>query len=173
MYDIGPYTFAPWKVVWKRTTRAFEAAVVADLPIHGHASGVVVPNDKVMLIGLDDADEAYYVCGVINSSLARARINASISSEAHAEILGLVTLPSYVRDETQKKIAQLSSDCHVAAASGDEASLRQAEFALDLLVAELWGVDEEDVRQAQSSLVQGANTRTRAGSRPVTRTGSS
>jgi hypothetical protein len=33
MYNIGPYTFAPWKVVLKRTTRDFEAAVVSELPV--------------------------------------------------------------------------------------------------------------------------------------------
>jgi N-6 DNA Methylase len=161
MYNIGPYTFAPWKVVWKRTTRDFEAAVVSELPVTDDRSAVVVPNNKVMMIGLDDSLEAHYVCGVLNSSLSRARINASISSEAHGEILALVTLPAYAATDLQTEIADASLVCHSSASVEDEHVLSEAESELDALVAQLWGIGEADLREAQLSLRTKASRRKR------------
>src|SRR5262249_42333827 len=79
LYVIGPYTFSDWKVVWKRTTRDFEAAVVGTLPVCDDHRAVVIPNGKVMMMSFDTVEAADYVCGVLNSSQARNRINAGIS----------------------------------------------------------------------------------------------
>ena len=51
MYDIGPYTFAPWKVVWKRPTKGFAAAVVSRLPVIDDYETVAMANDDVMICG--------------------------------------------------------------------------------------------------------------------------
>ena len=95
MYDIGPYTFAPWKVAWKRTTRKFEACVLGMLPIpNSEQKQMAIPNGKVMIIPFHDEDEAHYVCALLNSSVARSEINASISSEAHKDIINVTSVRS-------------------------------------------------------------------------------
>ncbi|MGH2500083.1 MAG: N-6 DNA methylase [Candidatus Limnocylindria bacterium] len=124
LYGIGPYTFAPWKVVWKRTTRNFEAAVVSSMSVAPERSAVAIPNGKVMMLAFNDAGEAHFVCGVLNSALTRSRINSGISSEAHSELLGLITLPPYdSRDGLHTAIGGLSRACHEAATAGESTHL--------------------------------------------------
>src|SRR5258706_15302980 len=65
---IGDYTFKPYKVCWRFIASAFLPVVVgpADDPYLGEV--YPIPNDKVVYVGLDDGDEAYYLCGLLRSS---------------------------------------------------------------------------------------------------------
>jgi SAM-dependent methyltransferase len=152
LYVIGPYTFAEWKVVWKRTTRSFEAAVVSVLPVMDDVMATAIPNGKVMMIPFAEPIEAHYVCGVLNSSLSRARINAAISSEAHSQVLDLIELPQF---DPMQEIHQAISAAAVACqefAERDPGGQSSAEAKLDMLVAELWGAPSTDVDAAQEAV---------------------
>ena len=52
IYNVGPYTFAPYKVMWAEQSQQFKAAVVAsgDVPLIG--SRPYVPDHKVFLLRL-------------------------------------------------------------------------------------------------------------------------
>jgi hypothetical protein len=69
MYNVGPYTVAPVKVVWRRMDRQISAAVVeeTDDPLLGRRP--VVPQETCVLLACDSADEAHYVCAVLNSAI--------------------------------------------------------------------------------------------------------
>jgi len=179
VYDIGSYTFAPYKVVWKRIAGAitgkavsFECAVVEPMHIklpNGEAvSGLkpVVPDDSTILLGFDKPDEAYYVCGVLNSSIARAII-ASYTYELRQEthILEYVNVPRYdPKNPVHKQISQLSRRAHELAKCiyaevkpdycgefrNPKEELAQVEEQIDRLVAELYGMPEDalqDIRR--------------------------
>lgn len=78
--------------------------------------------------------------------------DAAISTKAHAEILGLVSLPAYSgAEQLHKEIARVSWECHLVAEIGGK-QLGDAEQALDELVAELWGVGAPDIERAQRML---------------------
>jgi hypothetical protein len=72
MYNVGTYTVAPIKVVWRRMERAVRAAVVEPLddPLLGRRP--VVPQETCVLIACESADEAHYLCAVLNSASAGA-----------------------------------------------------------------------------------------------------
>jgi N-6 DNA Methylase len=138
MYDIGPYTFSPYKVVWKRTTKNFEACVASSLPVAGDRTALVIPNGKVMMIPLVDREEAHYVCAVLNSTLARSVINGAISSEAHAELLDLITLPKFDPSKSvHSGLAEQSMACHLAVIRDAAQEVSAAEAAIDDLVVRL------------------------------------
>lgn len=147
MYDIGPYTFAPWKVAWKRTTRNFEACVLGSLPIpECNTERMAIPNGKVMIIPFQDEEEAHFVCALLNSAVARSEINASISSEAHRDIINVVSIPTFsMQCASHRRLASLSKDAHAKAKSRSD--LKTVELEVDKAVAELWGID--DVALAQ------------------------
>ncbi|MEM1831345.1 MAG: hypothetical protein QXJ97_07445, partial [Desulfurococcaceae archaeon] len=177
--NIGSYTFAPYKVVWKRIAGAitgkavsFECAVVEPMPIklpNGEAvSGLkpVVPDDSTILLGFDKPDVAYYVCGILNSSIARAII-ASYTYELRQEthILEYVNVPRYdPKSPVHKQISQLSRRAHELAKCiyaevkpdycgefrNPKEELAQVEEQIDRLVAELYGMPEDalqDIRR--------------------------
>jgi hypothetical protein len=65
MFNVGPYTFAPWKVVWLGFgATEMKAAVV------GSVGGKSVMTNQAMhpFVSLDKEDEAHYLCACLNSS---------------------------------------------------------------------------------------------------------
>ncbi|NLX98341.1 MAG: N-6 DNA methylase [Rhodopirellula sp.] len=68
MYNVGPYTLSPVKVVWRRMDRRIRASVLEpfDHPLLGCRP--VVPQETCVLISVPDATEAHYLCAMLNSS---------------------------------------------------------------------------------------------------------
>ncbi len=67
MYNVGTYTLSPIKVVWRRMDRWIRAAVVESIddPLLGRRP--VVPQETCVLIACGSADEAHYLCAMLNS----------------------------------------------------------------------------------------------------------
>ncbi|MEM4571265.1 MAG: hypothetical protein QXY16_01015 [Nanopusillaceae archaeon] len=182
VYDIGSYTFAPYKVVWKAIAGAitgkaisFECAVVGPMPIklpNGETiseSKSVVPDHSIVLLSFDNLDEAYYVCGVLNSSTARTII-ASYTYELgqYVHILEYINIPKYNPDNPiHKQISQLSRKAHeIAKCIYEEVKpnyckelknlkeeLAKIEEEIDKLVAELYGMSEDALQDIKRLLV--------------------
>ena len=76
MYNVGPYTVAPIKVVWRRMERMIRAAVVEPLddPLLGRRP--LLPQETCVLVACTSADEAHYLCAVLNSQRAGTLIAA-------------------------------------------------------------------------------------------------
>jgi hypothetical protein len=153
MYGIGPYTFAPYRLAWKRTTRDFGAVVLSTSVDAFLGERIVVPNGKVMIVAFDDENRAHYLCGLLNSCVARARINRSITSEAHSEIINVVPLTSFDQhDSTNRKIATLSKSIHEAFHVGNRELVSKLEDELDHVVATLWSVSDDELVMSRQSL---------------------
>jgi hypothetical protein len=67
MYDVGPYTVAPIKVVWRRMDRRIQAAVATGIDDPRLGRRAVVPQETCVLIATQTEDEAHYLCAVLNS----------------------------------------------------------------------------------------------------------
>jgi hypothetical protein len=70
MYNVGPYTTADFKVVWRRMDKRMNAAVVepADHPFVGRRA--VVPQETCVLIACNSSAESHYLCALLNSEAA-------------------------------------------------------------------------------------------------------
>ncbi|MFP3297424.1 MAG: class I SAM-dependent DNA methyltransferase, partial [Vulcanisaeta sp.] len=155
VYDIGAYTFASYKVVWKRIAGAitgkavsFASAVVE--PIDGKP---VIPDDGTILVETETSDEAYYIAGVLNSVIARSII-ASYTYELRQEthIMDVINMPRFnPTEEKYKTIVELSKKAHELARCIYSSSkpnyctninvkdeLRDVEKELDSAVADLY-----------------------------------
>jgi hypothetical protein len=158
VYDIGKYTFAPYKVVWGAisgsiTGKATSFGCAVAEPIDGRPA---VPEHSAMLVPTDDPEEAHYLAGVLNSIIARVII-ASYTYELRQEthILEHVKIPRFdPRNPNHMRIAELSKRAHELArrahCSGEpdpkaEEELRRIEGELDAAVARLFGLSEEDL----------------------------
>jgi type II restriction/modification system DNA methylase subunit YeeA len=162
VYDIGVYTFAPYKVVWKRiagaiTGKAISFACAVITPINGKP---VIVDDSTILVNTDDINEAYYLAGILNSLPCRTII-ASYSYELRQEthIVDFIKIPKFdPQDKTHNKIAELSKRAHelsnlkhsgpsVTERYNVEKELEKVEREIDLAVAELFGLSEEGLRE--------------------------
>lgn len=68
IYNVGDFTFKPWKVIWAEMSGKFSAAVAgsADVPLVGKRP--YVPDHKIFFVAMDKKTEAHYLCGLLNSS---------------------------------------------------------------------------------------------------------
>jgi hypothetical protein len=162
IYDIGTYTFASYKVVWKRFAGAisgkatdFACAVIE--PINGKP---IIPNDKIILIETRSIEEAYYITGILNSTIARSIIAVYTYELGQAtHIIDTIKIPKFdPNNNLHNKIAELSKKAHELAKciysnnKSDDCKninareeLKKVEEEIDLAVAELYGITKEEL----------------------------
>jgi hypothetical protein len=148
MFDVGDYTFAPYKVVWREQADGLVVAVVE------LQEKVVVPDHKLMLIPCQDRDEAHYLCATLNSSPAQfIVISYAITISMDTHILERVRVPRYDAGNTvHRQLAALSQQAHAATAAGEAARVQEIEAEIDRLAAQLWGLTAEELKEIQKSL---------------------
>ena len=84
MYNVGPYTIAPVKVVWRRMDRRINAAVIESSYSSSTGAGEMppaqqrpmIPQETCVLVACQSADEAHYVCAVLNSAMVNELVLA-------------------------------------------------------------------------------------------------
>jgi hypothetical protein len=160
MYDVGPYTLSAAKVVWRRMDRQTNAAVVEVLDGPRLGPRPVIPQETCVLVACDSAVEAYYLCGLLNSSLVNFLVIAhsvrggkGFGSPAMLDVLRLRRFDP--ENPCHQELAACCLQAHELA--GEESSLAVLQRRMDALAADLWGltaadaeiVDRELGRQAE------------------------
>lgn len=147
IYNIGHYTFSPYKVVWKEQSSGFQCAVVSSF-----RDKIIIPDHKLMLVPFQDEGESHYVCALLNSSLTRFIVQGyCISTQQSTHILYNVKIPQYVNtNESHRDLALLSKHCHEKVSTGIDVS--DLEEQIDELAAELWGLSKEELKDIKDSL---------------------
>jgi len=157
MYNVAPYTFAPYKVVWREQASTFTVAVV------GSKEGkVIVPDHKLMLVPFEDEQEAHFVCGALASVIAQLVVKSyvvSVSTSTH--VLQHIAVPKFdAENPIHTRLAALSQQAHQLAATqpceGSKPSqgLDAIEAQVDEAAAELWGITEKELREIRRSLAE-------------------
>ncbi len=151
MFDVGDYTFAPWKVVWTRLAQ-IEAAVVGTLK--GKA---VVPQETISLVQCKSEQEAHYLAALVNSAIFQ--FGAVSFSQEGGKSMGSMHVLDHIRiprfdpkNKTHLRLAELSKEAHKLAKAGNEKRLREIEAEIDRVSARIWGLSEDELREIQKSL---------------------
>jgi len=165
IYNVGTYTFAPYKVVWgEMSDSATGKATSFGCAVAGAIDGrPAVPDHTVILIPTDDPEEAYYIAGVLNSAPARAVIASyTIDLRQETHILKYVKIPRFdPGNPIHARIAGLSKRAHELARGarcspepdpGAEGELGRVEGELDAAAAQLFGLSGEDLGALRSHL---------------------
>ena len=82
--NVGDYTFADYKVIWKEQASSFAAVAIgnysslpnADLDLFDKKDKPVVVDSKVLMLATETMEEAYYVSAILNSKSIRDIIDA-------------------------------------------------------------------------------------------------
>jgi len=168
VYDIGDYTFYPYKVVWKRIAGAitgkaisFASAVLEPVKAEFLGNRPVILNDSLILIPFKNGEEAYYVAGVLNSSIALLTI-ASYTYELRQEthITQYIKIPEFdSKNSLHERLSQLSRKAHEIAKKIYEENredlkedLSKIEEEIDKTVAQLYGITDEELDEIRKCL---------------------
>jgi SAM-dependent methyltransferase len=151
MSEIGDYTFAPWKVVWRYVASDFIVAVAEP-----HNGRPVVPNEKLMLVACGGDQEAHYLCATLNSSPIRLAVRGFfVETQIAPHVIERLRIPRFdPNNPVHLRLAELSMQAHEAARIGDEMRLREIEAEIDLWAAKLWNLTDDELRDIQQSLAE-------------------
>ena len=153
MFDIGDYTFSPWKVVWTRIAQV-SAAVVGEL-----SGRPILPQETVTLVATKSKEEAYYFSALVNSApfqfAAASYSQKGGKSMGSMHVLEYIQVPKYdPEDSAHLKLAQVSKKAHEAAAQNDAKRVEKHEQEVDALAAQLWGLTEKELAEIHRSLAE-------------------
>jgi len=159
---VGPYTFQPFRVVWPRMASDVRAAVVGEtsMEVGGETmpKKTVLASDVVTLVGFDEAAEAYYFCGCMNSVVVRSHLrsfSAPGRGFAPPSILNNIAIPRFVAgDKTMARLSELSRKCHEESAASNADAVVGLEEQVDRAAAEIWGVSEEELSAMKKALAE-------------------
>ena len=111
---IGDYTFARYKVAWKYISSEFTCAVIQDVNDEFLGRKTIIPNEKIIYVGLDGKAEAYYLCGLLSSTYVRNLINSfKVSTQIAPSTISNLNLPKYDKNnELHNSIGSLCEKGH-------------------------------------------------------------
>ena len=152
MFNISPFTFAPWKVVWREVASELDAAVVFESDVCGSKKSII-PDHTCILVECETREEAHFLCAVMNSSPARLAIRNYIVLHPDPHVLDNVNVPKFCcGDKAHVRLAELSEAAHNAAAASNSNEVRRTEGEMDRWAAEVWGLSDAEVSEIKKSL---------------------
>lgn len=141
MFGIGPYTIAPYKVVWKFMSNDIYAAVVSQ---HKTTFGfkIIIPTKTVAMFSTDNESEAHYLCAIINSKPVRDFIK-SFSSAGRGfgtpSVMEHVGIPRFDSENIfHQGFAKFSKKCHQLKKEGREEEITKIEKNINEMVQKIF-----------------------------------
>ena len=149
MYNVGPYTFAPFKLVWREQTSSFAAGV-----IDVFEGKVVVADHKTMMVPFELDMEAHFCCACLNNSVASSLIRSyTVSTQINTHVLRYFFVPRFDRsNKGHERLAKLSKEAHQLKEAGKQKELTNLEQQIDQAAAGLWGIESKELEQIQKAL---------------------
>ncbi len=140
--NVNEDTFAPFKVVWRYVATDMISCVVGSHHSDLLGRKRIVPDCKLMAVPLKNGQEAYFLSGVLNSSLLRfVATRYFIGTQISTHILKNIKVPRFEKsNSTHKRISSLSKEAHKLARKDDTIALLRVEKELDKEVRKLWDI---------------------------------
>jgi hypothetical protein len=150
VYNVGLYTFSPYKVVWREQASFLTAAVSTA----EKGARPIVPDHKLMLCSGDSEEEVHYLCALLNSAPAQFVVKSySLETSVSTHVLNHVAIRKFdPLDRTHCQLAASSQALHATVAEGNAAALTSLEAQNLELAAAYWGLEKSEVAEIKASL---------------------
>jgi hypothetical protein len=133
VYNVGEYTFAPWKVIWAEQ-KDFCAAVVSSSTTPMIGTRPYIPDHKIFFTDCYDAEVAYFLCGLLNTDIVIEYVKSHNISIQIGDIFKHMRIPKYDRrNPLHLQLSKMTEKCHLE----DDANKRQG------LITEISKVGEQ------------------------------
>jgi len=151
MFAVGEYTFAKHRVVWQRIASSLDGTVLA---VEKKPS---LPQETHSLVVTDSKNEAHYFAAIFNSSplnvAAQTYAQRGGKSFASPHILQNVRISKFnPRKLLHRQLAELSEKARKLAEDEQWQELAEVEEKIDLLVAKLYGISNEELTEIKKNL---------------------
>jgi hypothetical protein len=150
--NLGNYTLAPYKVVFKDLTEVFQCAVVEPVALAGVAGKPVIPDHTLLFLTCESREEAYFLGGILNSIPCRAALysaSAGVQTQRYFPTdVSRIRLPEFdPKDSRHVEVVRLSTSCHDSADGKKSVDVPcKEEIELAGIVSELWKITKKEQR---------------------------
>lgn len=156
MFNVGKYTFAPYKVVWCQMGSRITSSVISKVNDPYIGTKLIIPEHVLAFIPTKKEEEAHFICSIFNSSVANLILQSlakgSKSFGAPKFIKNLLGIPKFdPSNPTHTNLAKLSRKAHELALE-NAAGLAEIEQQIDKLVGKLYGLNKHELERVKSSL---------------------
>jgi len=115
VFGIGDYTWSNYKVAWCRLGWKPHFAVISTEEDEDIGKKKVIPGDHYMFIPTENEQEAYFLAGLLNSSVYQRTLE-DIASEGKSslskKVVSRLKLPKWTETEDTLRIVELSKEAH-------------------------------------------------------------
>ncbi|MBW1973115.1 MAG: N-6 DNA methylase [Deltaproteobacteria bacterium] len=151
MFAVGEYTFAPYKVAWTRIS------TIASSVITQKNNKPIIPQETVTLVSLENKDEAFYLCAMINSLpfqfAATSYSQEGGKSMGSPHVLENIRIPKFnPKDSYHMSLAILSERAHELAREGNLSKLHEIENEIDEIAAKIWDITRDELKEIKTCL---------------------
>jgi hypothetical protein len=113
IYNVGDYTFQPWKVVWPEMSNRFYAAVAGSAMVPVAGERPYVPDHKIYFAGFDKKEPAYFLCGLLNSPMVREWVESHNVSIQVGDVFKHMRLPEFSPGQkSHKALSEMVEKAH-------------------------------------------------------------
>ncbi len=113
LYDIGKYTFSEYKVVWKALANGMIASVVSSMNTSLLSERMIIPDHNVLMVPFKNENDAFFLCGILNSKAVNDFVVSYISWFYSSHILEHINIPSYDKaNKDHNKICKIAKIAH-------------------------------------------------------------
>ena len=116
IYNVGEYTFKPWKVMWAEQpgNRVFPVVVVHNRYIHGLGDKLLIPDHKIYFVEFDESTPAYYLCGLLTCTRVQRFIRSFHVMLQVGDLFKHMNLPRYNPSDLRHiQLAELVKEAHL------------------------------------------------------------
>jgi hypothetical protein len=116
VYCVGDYSFSQYKVAWmeQQNPNEFRTCALFKIPTEISTDQIIVPDHKLYFTSHSSAQEAYYLCGFLNSRPARTWLGGFLlGKQIGTTIFEYMKVPKYdSTNQTHQEIANISKEAH-------------------------------------------------------------
>jgi hypothetical protein len=149
VYNVGPYTFAPYKVCWREVASDISAAVCSS------SEGKVVTIDHTLVgVACDSEEEAHFICALLNSIPANFVVRGYVTLHPSPAILKYIRISRFdpAKNKVDRDLAANSRALHQAVATGTPKGVASLEEENLELAAKYWSLGDDELRDIQTSM---------------------
>jgi SAM-dependent methyltransferase len=167
VYDVGSYTFSPFKAAYKDISGKISAkgefggaAVISSVSTDYVGNRMVVPDTTLMFVPCDTLDEAHYLVSVLNSLVVRFIASAYSVLHVRGHVMKYIGIKQFnPTDPLHVRLVELSQLAHERAKKWWEHSdlsakeeLEKIELENDQIVGQIYGISPTEMNELRATL---------------------
>lgn len=151
IYNVGPYTLAPWKVLWPEVGHSVRASVAGPSAVEKLKPSL--PDHTIVAVPCESDQEAHFVAGALNSSPSYLAAASYIVLHPSPHIMQNISVPRFSETDTNHvRLAELSHQCHAAKRENSQDEVTTLESEIDEVAARIWGINNAELTAMQRAL---------------------